>query len=193
MGHVAARDDQGRLRIRGDQGAEGGADGEQAIQGEMAEAEGNDPQLRIAKLQERHLHLQRMLEAVGRRVGGGLRGGRQQGRGEGVIDGDAAQRSQPVPIGINRSRMAEAMMIGADDHHPRRHLDAGEGGAGDRPGIDVAGMRDHHAGGGSRGYVAFQPGLDHPAQLLRIVRVELAGNSGHSGHSDLPLLSSKGT
>ena len=82
--------------------------------------------------------------------------------------------------------MTVAVMVGADDHHFRRDLHAGQRLAGDCAGIDITGMRRHHA---ERPALLGDIGnelIEGPGESRRVLGVELAGNRRGTHHGDLP-------
>jgi hypothetical protein len=102
------------------------------------------------RLQERQLHLQGMLGRVGSVVP--PHEGEVGDRGEGgLVHRNRAQRRLERRRRWNRDARHPGVMRGPDQDNPRDRPEApaqrGEGGGGDRPGIDIAGMgRDQRLG-----------------------------------------------
>ncbi len=133
-------------------------------------------------LDEGQVHLQAMLadEGLGRDGDAGLAG---QGVAGGAVDGHGAE-GRPPGVGRRQRHAAHRHPVGgAEQHHafdfalaPRQQA---IGRSGDVAGIDVAGMgRDHRLGRHLRRRRLGQAGVHALGELVRIGRIEQAGDPG---------------
>jgi hypothetical protein len=156
-----------------------------AIQAVGGDGDGQDARSGVAMLDERHLYLQRMLQAAGFAVQAEQRGAGQQARAQLGIHFDVAQGRFPAVVPVQRQLRPRAAVVDAQDDHRLGQR---------RPAVTLAGAasRIHIARMGSEQAEYLPPACPRRQQLLHeslqnffIGRIKVAGHGGAADHVSL--------
>jgi hypothetical protein len=170
VAHVGGRDHERALRPR--RRGDGPSDGTALRDGEPAQAERRELDVRARHLEERDLDLEGVLAQVGGAVELDERVGCER-VGERRRDGDRAERRAPAAArGPERGRAPEAGVVRAEHDDAGGHLHARVDRAGDRAGVDVAGVGGHHSDGAGLARGRGEPGGDLPRERVPLAVVE---------------------
>ena len=106
----------------------------------------------------------------------------QKPSGQLFVDGDPPERDLPLPLGHDREGGSQSGMVGTEDQDSIGNLDCGVYGSGHGTGIEVAGVRHHHAPS-----LETRPGRPQmlqqvPAKPVGLGGIETAGNGSFSQH-----------
>ncbi len=154
--------------------------------GKLPETNRNDGRLGGQGLDKGDLYFEGVFVAVGPFIRSQIGACLQNPAGQLPVDGDLTQRRKPAAGGEDRSGMPQTMVVGPQNDDPIGHLDPREGLAGDRSGIEIAGVRGDQTDRFSFFNLGQNQSCDHLLQGIRFSRIKLAGYGRKSLHPNLP-------